>query len=133
VKGSIAMMRYMELTVYRVKPGHRKEWNELVKMYKDGMAKVPEAHWAVFESAFGPDSDEYLVVTPIKSLADIDQEGMDSKQFVTSMGEDGMKKLSDLTAACVEGSQSQLMRFNPKMSYPNDAWIKEDPFWSPKK
>jgi len=44
-----------------------------------------------------------------------------------------MKKLSDLEAAAVETSQSNLFSFNPRMSYPPDAWVKADPdFWAPK-
>ena len=37
--------------------GHRKDWGELVKMYKDAYEKcVPEAHWAMFESMYGMDN-----------------------------------------------------------------------------
>jgi hypothetical protein len=48
------------------------------------------------------------------------------------MGPDGMKKLSELSAACIESSQTNLFQFNPKMSYPPEEWIKADPgFWKP--
>jgi hypothetical protein len=44
-----------------------------------------------------------------------------------------MKKLSELTAAAIETSQTNLFTFNPRMSYPSDAWIKADPeFWKSK-
>jgi hypothetical protein len=49
------------------------------------------------------------------------------------MGEDGMKKLNELETAAIESRQSNLFAFNPKMSYPPDAWVKADPdFWKPK-
>ena len=133
-KGSIAEMRYMELTVFKVRPGHRHDWMELVKMYKEGYAKVPSAHWATFESMYGMNNGgEYLVAIPRKSLAEVDQDMADQKQFADALGEGGMKKLSELTAVCVESEQSNLFMFNPKMSYAPDAWVKADPgFWKPK-
>ena len=49
------------------------------------------------------------------------------------MGEDGMKKLRELTAATVESSQTNLFSFNPRMSYVGEDFIKADPdFWKPK-
>lgn len=133
-KGSIAAMRYMELTVFKVRPGHRREWNELVKMYKSGYEKVPSAHWATFESMYGMDNGgEYLVAIPRKSLVEVDQDMDNDKQFRESLGGDGMKKLQELEASCVEKVQSNLFQFNPKMSYAPDAWVKADPgFWKPK-
>jgi hypothetical protein len=133
-KGSIADERYMELTVFKVRPGHRREWGELVKLYKDAYEKVPHAHWATFESAYGQDNGGlYLVATPMKSMSEIDQSMTDDKQFVASMGESGMKKFAELEAACIESISSNLFQFNAKMSYPPEAWIKSDPdFWKPK-
>ena len=50
-----------------------------------------------------------------------------------AIGEGGMKKIRELTAACVEAEQTNLFQFNPKMSYPAPEWIKADPeFWKPK-
>jgi hypothetical protein len=49
------------------------------------------------------------------------------------MGEEGLKKLRELTAAAVESSQTNLFGFNPRMSYVGEDWIKADPdFWKPK-
>ena len=49
------------------------------------------------------------------------------------MGEEGIKKMSELIASCVAGSSTQLFAVNPHMSYVKDEWIKSDPdFWKPK-
>jgi hypothetical protein len=75
----------------------------------------------------------FLVFNPMKSLAEADESFGDSKKFEAAMGESGMKRLSELSAACIESSQTNLFQFNPKMSYPAEEWIKADPgFWSPK-
>jgi hypothetical protein len=130
----IAHMRYFEISQFRVRPGHEKDWNDLVKMYKGGYDKaIPNAHWAVFESMYGTQNGGlYLVFNPMKSLAEVDASLGDGKKFEAAIGEDGMKKLSELSAACIESVQTNLFQFNPKMSYPAEEWIKADPdFWKP--
>jgi hypothetical protein len=129
----IAHMRYMEISVYRLHPGHRADWEELVKLVQSGYDKIPEAHWAMYEAAFGQEGTEFVVIIPRKSASEIDQTFQTDKQFSQALGEDGMKRLRDLEAAAIEFSQSNLFQFSPKMSYPPDDWVKADPdFWKPK-
>lgn len=133
-RADLSQMRYLELTVFHVRPGKEKEWNEVVKIVKAGYEKgVPDAHWGTFEQAYGGDGGTFLVLTSHKSLAEIDGEFAHDKQFEAALGEDGMKKLDELYGDSVESSQQQLFAVNPHMSYVNDEWIKADPgFWKPK-
>lgn len=102
----LSQMRYMEISAYHVKPGHDKEWNDLVKMVKAAYEKaVPSAHWGTFEIVYGGDGGTYIVLTARKTLAEIDRSFLEDKQFEAAMGEDGMKKLNDLYGASVESSQ----------------------------
>ncbi|MCU1269268.1 MAG: hypothetical protein JWN74_562 [Acidobacteriaceae bacterium] len=129
----IAHMRYFEISLYRVRPGHRKEWNDIVKLVKAAYDKIPDAHWAVYEALYGQEDVTYLVIIPMKSAAEIDKSMEQDKQFMEAMGEDGMKKLSELESSAVEFTQTNLFQFSPAMSYPPDAWVKADPdFWKPK-
>lgn len=130
----IPHMRGFEITVFRVKVGHRKEWSDLVKLVSAAYAKVPDTHWATFELQYGSsEGPTYVVFSPFKSAADIDKESDQDKQFMDAMGEDGMKKLSELESSAVESTQTNLFVFNPAMSYPDDSWVKADPdFWKPK-
>jgi hypothetical protein len=131
--GDIAQMRYMEIFRVKIRPGHEKEWEALVKMYIDGYQKIPNGHWATYESMYGMDNGGvYVVFTPMKSMAEIDSGFADSKTFSTAMGDDGMKKLADLAASCIEQSRTNLFQFNPKMTFASERWIKADPsFWKP--
>jgi hypothetical protein len=130
----LSHMRYLEISVYRVRPGHAREWTELVKMVKAAYEKgVPDAHWGTFQQVVGGEGGTFLVVTARKTLAELDRHAQESKQFEAAMGEDGMKKLAELTGASVESSSHQLFAFNPRMSYVPEEWIKADPdFWKPK-
>jgi hypothetical protein len=132
---NVGQMRYFEISRFVVRPGHEKEWEAVVKGYQDGYAKaVPDAHWAVFQDMYGKNSGGvYIVISPLKSLAEIDKGFGDNKKFAAQIGEEGMKKLADLSASSIEEMESNLFAFNPAESYPPDAWVKSDPgFWKPK-
>jgi hypothetical protein len=129
----IPHMRYFEISVYRVKPGHDADWDTIVKMVKAAYEKIPEARWATYHAAYGQEGNTYVVFTPLKAAAEIDQEFARSKQFMANMGEEGMKKFSELLAGAIQFSQHNLFSFSPKMSYVSEDWIKADPdFWKPK-
>ncbi len=131
--GPIVHDRYFEIYSYKVKPGHRAEWLELVKLYQKGYENIPNANWATFESQYGEDNGGvYIAISKMASLAEDDASMNDDKKFEAVLGPEGMKKLRELTAACVDSEQVNLFEFNPKMSYPPDEWIKADPFWRPK-
>ena len=77
--------------------------------------------------------DGFIFITTVKSGADIDGEFASGKRFEAAMGPDGLKKLDELAAACIESEQTNLFEIDPKMSYPPDAFVKAEPdFWKPK-
>ena len=124
----IPHMRYFEISVYRVKPGHRKDWDDGMKMVLAAYQKaLPDTHWACYEAAYGAPEGTYVFITPMKSAVEIDKAFAQHKDFGSAMGEDGMKKLEELSAASIESSESNLFMFNPKMSYVSDDWVKSGP------
>ena len=127
-------MRYMEITSYTIKEGHGAEWDEAVKMVKAAYKKgVPEASWSMFQQAYGTPGNGYIVVTPLKSVGEIDSHIAAGPKFAAAMGADGMKKLDALVAACVEAEHTNLFAFDPKMSLPPAEWIAAEPdYWAPK-
>jgi len=129
----IPHMRYFEISLYRVRPGHDADWDSIAKMVMAAYEKIPDAHWATYRAVYGQEGNTYVVFTPMKSAAEIDKGFTEDKQFMSAMGEEGMKKFSELLAGAIESSQHNLFAFSPKMSYPPDEWIKADPeFWKPK-
>ena len=129
----IPHMRYFEISLYRVEPGHDGDWDSIVKMVKAAYEKIPDVHFATFHAMYGQEGNTYVVFTPMKSASEIDKGFDQDKQFVANMGEDGMKKFSELLASTIEFSQHNLFVFSPAMSYPSEDWIKADPdFWKPK-
>ncbi|MGH9595631.1 MAG: hypothetical protein ACRD3K_02420 [Edaphobacter sp.] len=129
----IAQMRYFEIMQFVIRPGHEKEWDALVKIYIDGYKDIPNEQWAVFQSQYGAaNGGVFLVLIPMKSLAAVDSGFGNADKFSSSMSESDAKKMSELTASCVQSVQVNLFAFNPKESYPNPEWIKDYPFWKPR-
>lgn len=126
--------RFMDVTVYKVRPGHGKEWRDVVKQAIDASKKAEtSAHWAMFEVAYGTDNGTYIMLSADKSLSEVDTGFKESKQFREAFGEEGWKSFNDLYAAAVESSHSELFSINPKQSYPYDSWVNANPdFWKPK-
>lgn len=134
VKKDLSDVRYLEATVFHVKPGKDKEWEALAKMAKEGYTKVdPKTHWGMYQEAYGGDSGNYVLFVGHKSLDEVDKAFAQGPQFETAMGEETMKKFNEMYADCVDTNESQLFAVNPAMSYVSDEWIKADPtFWKPK-
>lgn len=130
---TLAHAKLMEITAFHVKPGHGKQFHDLASLVIDGHKKAGDsAHWVTFEVAYGG-GDEYIVFSDDKSMADIDTGYAEDKQFRDAMGDDGMKKLSQLSADSIDSEDSELFAINPAQSYPPDEWVKADPdFWKPK-
>jgi hypothetical protein len=134
-RADVSHAHFMEIIVFKVKAGHRKDWYDLTKMVKDANEKGGTiSHWATFEIAYGAPNDTYIALTSHKSMSDIDTGFAESKKFAEGMGgEEGMKKFDELYGATVESMRTELFSINPRQSYVNDAWIKADPdFWQPK-
>lgn len=128
-----AATRYFEVSVYHVKPGHHKEWDDGLKMVLEAYKKaLPDAHWACFASVYGAPEGTYLFIVARKSATEIDADFAHNKDFMAAMGDEGMKKLEELSAASIESSETNLFALNPNMSYVPAEWIKADDFWKPK-
>jgi hypothetical protein len=128
----IGTARMMELSVYRVKPGHEAEWDAIVKLVKDAYAKGVEGHWDMFQMVYGG-GPAYVVITPLKDGAEIDRNWAAGKKFEEAMGAEGMRKLGELSASSIESSETNLFAINPKISYVPDDVAKSAPeFWRPK-
>ncbi|MGC2162647.1 MAG: hypothetical protein WA634_12105, partial [Silvibacterium sp.] len=108
------------------------DFEALAKLYISAYQNTPNVHWDTFTEVYGTDGDgSVLVVTPMKSMTEIDQQMADDAKLPTTLSEDQRKQMRDLTAASIESSWSGLDAVNPKMSYAADDWSKEDPsFWN---
>jgi hypothetical protein len=132
--GPLTGIRYVEVTLFEVKPGHEHELEEMEKMYEGYMKNLPNQNWATFQAIYGvTQGSVYLVMTNYKSLADADQSFKDSGAFMKSLSAGEKKRMDELDSSCLISEQTNLFEINPKISYPPPSWIKAEPgFWKPK-
>ena len=132
---AVAGMRYLVITSLQLKPGHNDAFAEVRKMIRAAHEKASLAdHYLVYSSSAGVPNNEYLIIVPVKSLAEQDQFPMVHGQaYKDALGEDNQKKMTEFARQSVESSETQIFAFSPKMSYPSKEWVNADPeFWTPK-
>ncbi len=130
----IGKMRYMRVRTFRVKQGMWKPFEEGVKT---ALAAYEKSHFsgsfAFYEVAAGAWSPTYVVLRPMKSLADMDGMEAADKAFQEALGDEGRKAMQKVFAEAVAGVENQFFAFSPKLSYPGASVIASDPdFWAPK-
>jgi len=133
-KSDLAHSRYVEATVFHVRPGHEKDWTEIVKMAIDANKKAgTSAHWSMWDLAYGGDGNDYIMLSADNSMSEIDRGFSENKQFMDALGDEGKKKFRELIAVTIDTTDGELFAINPRQSYVSDDWIKADPdFWKPK-
>ena len=128
-------MRFFDITtLFHVRYGHYDDFEHLVKLYAKAYSSIPNSHWAMFEKLYGEDSDRtFILVTPIKALAEEDQAMIDGDSLPKTVGADQMQLMRELGSQTVESSESDLFAIIPAISYVPDAWLTASPdFWGKK-
>jgi hypothetical protein len=116
-----AKNRMMEATIFQIKPGHAKDFEELAKTAIAVYDKIGSSyHWGAYR------------LTVSDSATDIDQHFAEGPKFDAAVSEEESKKMAALSEACIASSHREMYVANPEQSYVADDWIKADPFWKPK-
>ncbi|HEY1580053.1 MAG TPA: hypothetical protein VGF82_23555 [Terracidiphilus sp.] len=127
--------RYYELTAFRVRLGHDKQFRDVTKMYKEALEKAGmSVHWGMYSLMYGGDGGTYISLTHRDSLTEIDKGIAEGKKFVEAAGgEEAAAKLDQQFGEAVESVRAELFSINPRQSYVDEATITADPeFWRPK-
>ena len=130
----IPKMRYFRIITYRVRQGHDSQFVDAVKIVRTAFEKanVP-AHWAIYQIYAGMPAPTFLVILPVKSLAEVDAAIAAAPAVQKDEGEDGIKKLQTIASDAFNSVETNIYEFNAKMSYPSKQWADGDPdFWRPK-
>ena len=130
----IGKMRYFRVRTFRVKQGQAKAFEDGIKLNLAayGKSNFPGS-FAFYEVLAGTGSPTYIVLRPMKSLADMDTLEASDKAFQEALGEEGRKVMQKIFADTVNGVENQLFALNPKLSFAGPSVVASDPaFWTPK-
>jgi hypothetical protein len=130
----ISQERFFDITLFHVHSGHYQDFEHLVKLYMKAYSTIAGSHWAMFEKLYGEDSDRtFILVTPIKALAEEDQFMIDGDNLPKTAGDDQLQLMRELGSETVESSESDLFAIIPQISYVPAAWLTASPdFWGKK-
>ena len=130
----IPQMRYFSITTVRVRPGHGPDYIEARKMIVEALKKASvDVHSAFYTVTAGMPGGTYLLITPRKSLAELDPNPAQAKAVQDALGEDNNKKRLKLLADSEISTETSIYAFSPKMSYVPKEFAKAGgEFWTPK-
>jgi hypothetical protein len=125
--------RYLEADIVEVRPGHGKEFEDLMKMYMALADKTGSTeHWGAYRTEYGESIGTYVFLTASESMAEIDQRFSEDPKLMAALTDDDKKKMRELRAASVESERVEMYSVNPAQSYVSQEWGKADSFWKPK-
>lgn len=132
-----AQARYMAVTTLRLKPGNEEAyWNAVKKHVYPARDKtaMKSASWAVYSVRAGMPGSSYIILRPIKSLAEFDAANPGSVRAV--MSSDEKEEMDKVTDRSVVFTNINFYEFRPRLSLVSPEWAARDtastPFWNPK-
>jgi hypothetical protein len=100
-----AKNRMMEATIFQIKPGHAKDFEELAKTAMAVYDKIGSSyHWGAYRIAYGEQSGTYVLLTVSDSASEIDQHFAEGPRFDAAVTEEQSKKMAELSQACLASS-----------------------------
>ena len=133
-RGDFSGVHYVEVTIVHVRPGHSREYEELVSASRKAheQANVDE-HFGVYEIASGMPTGTYVVFAGLNSLAELDSDPH-GQGYRDAVGDEGRAKMQKLIADSVVSADRMVFQFSPRMSNPPAWLLRTDPvFWTPAK
>jgi hypothetical protein len=130
----VAMMRFWEITTFRVKPGHNRDFEAAAKAFASASARsAPHASWRTYEVVAGAPDGTYLVFSSVASFADFDRAFNEGEATSKDMTFDERTTLIKFSTEATINTVTNRYRLDPAQSYVNAETRQKDPaFWMPK-
>jgi hypothetical protein len=131
----IAKTRFVEISIFRVRPGHERGFEAAAKAYGSAAKRsAPDTSYRVYEVVAGIPGPTYFVFSSTQSFADFDRATEESMATMKGASEEERSTLEKFSAAGLVNVETQRFRIDPAMSYVPKATRASDPaFWTPKK
>ena len=126
--------RYWNITVYRVRPGHRSELVEAVARYKEIVTRAgSKANWRVYRVTGGMPDGVYLIFSSVAAFGDFDAAMAEDELIGQAMTPEDQAYFAEYSAQAVGWSETNKYRLSPTMSYVSAETKAADPeFWNTK-
>ena len=131
----IAKTRFVEITIFRVRPGHERAFEEAAKAYGAAAKRsAPNTSFRVYQVMAGIPGPTFLVFSSTQSFGDFDRAMQDDMAIMKGASPDELKTLEKVSAEAFVNVETQRFRIDPVMSYvPKETRAADPAFWMPKK
>jgi hypothetical protein len=130
MRPSMQDMRYLDVTVMRIRPGHMQTFREIRKTAKEAHEKAGiDEHWALYTVNSGMPAGTVLLLSGSMSMKEFDTDPH-TPAYRDAIGDEGRKKNQQFQREGLISVETMTFALAPKMSNVPDAWIKARPdFW----
>ncbi len=139
---NLSKVRYMRIVIAHIRPGHENEFTESFKTLAAAYEKINSPNpWMVYQVDTGIPRPTFLVIVPMRELAEMDKLLANATAVRGAEGEAGVNRIQEITREVYESSEVQLYVVSPQMSHVSPAfaagdsafWIQKPPPPSPAK
>jgi hypothetical protein len=130
----LAMMRFWEITTFRVKPGHDEDFAAAAKAYASASARsAPSASWRTYEVVAGAPGGTFLVFSSFGAFAEFDKASTEGEATWKGLTADERTALQKFSSDGTVNTVTNRYRLDPVQSYvPAETRQKDPAFWNPK-
>jgi hypothetical protein len=131
----ISKTRFVEITIFRVRPGHERGFEEAAKAYGSAAKRsAPDTSYRVYQVMAGIPGPTYLVFSSTQSFAEFDRAAQQDTDIMKRMSQEERNTLEKFSAEGLVNTETQRFRVDPAMSYvPKEIRASDPAFWLPKK
>jgi hypothetical protein len=131
----LARTRFVEITIFRVRPGHERGFEEAAKAYGSAAKRAaPDTSYRVYQVMAGIPGPTYLVFSSTQSFAEFDRAAQQDMDVMKRASQEERNTLEKFSAEGLVNTETQRFRVDPAMSYvPKEIRASDPAFWMPKK
>jgi len=131
----LAKTRFVEITIFRVRPGHERGFEAAAKAYGSAAKRsAPDASFRIYQVVAGMPGPTYLVFSSTQSFAEFDKSTADDVAVMKGATAEERAVLEKVSAEGLVNIETQRFRVDPVMSYVSKETRATDPaFWAPKR
>jgi hypothetical protein len=129
----LAKVRFYEITIFRVRPGHDAGFAGVARAYAEAAAKAaPKAAWRTYEVMAGAPGGTYLVFGSLESFGEFDRLIAEGEAMFKSFSAIDGAAMQKFSADGLISAETNRFRLDPVQSYvPKETREKDPAFWMP--
>lgn len=127
----LAMVRYYDITTFRVRLGHEQAWEAMAKLYLEQVRKfAPQMAYRIYQVNAGMPGGHYLIFGTVNAYSDFDKMMAEGNAMWEKVAPKDMATLQQSMANDVQTVITNRFRVSPTMSYVSAETRAKDPaFW----